>query len=110
MVVYVTIFSSTTQPTGQPTNFALCATDFSVTVVHKFLTPNFPLTKKRSQKQPCVLLGAYKLPQNTPVFLEGVSELLHVDIQCPSWKYNNGSIFKKTPGFNSLTSKGFGRE
>jgi hypothetical protein len=36
--VYAAISSSTIQPTDQPTNFALCATDFSVTVVQIFDT------------------------------------------------------------------------
>jgi hypothetical protein len=31
---YATIFSSTIQPNGQPTNFAVSVTGFSVTVVH----------------------------------------------------------------------------
>jgi len=35
-VAYATIFSSTIQPTDQPTNFDLCVTDFSVTVVQIF--------------------------------------------------------------------------
>jgi len=34
--LYATIFSSMIQPTGQPTNFSLCATDFSVTAVQIF--------------------------------------------------------------------------
>jgi hypothetical protein len=34
--VYTAIFSSTIQPTGQPTKFALRATDFSVRVVQNF--------------------------------------------------------------------------
>ena len=36
--VYAAISSSTIQPTDQPTNFAICATDFSVTVVQIFDT------------------------------------------------------------------------
>ena len=29
-------------------------------------------------------------------FIEGVSELLHRDIRCPSWKHDNGHILKVT--------------
>ncbi len=55
--------------------------------------PNFPLTKKKVVKT----LGAHaQLPPKYPVFLEGVFELLCGDMGCPSWKYDNGRIFKIT--------------
>jgi hypothetical protein len=65
-------FSSTIQPTDQPTNFALCATDFSVKVVQIFDTYQSSNKKKGHKNDPVyVLLCAHYFPQNTPVFEKG---------------------------------------
>jgi hypothetical protein len=87
---YAAISSSTIQPSDQPTNLALYATDFSVTVVKIFNT-NFPLTKKGCKNDPVYYWGA-QLPPKYPGYLEGVLELLCGDIRCPSWKYDNGRL------------------
>ena len=63
---------------------------------YKFLTPNFLLSKKVVITTLCTTGGA-QLPPKYPVFFEGVLELLSRDILCPSWKYDNGHIFKTTP-------------
>ena len=88
--------TATIQPTNQPTNFYLCATDFSVKVV-QLSTPNFPLTKKGLKNKPVYYWGCTTSP--IPRFLEEVLELFCRDIQCPSWKYYNGHILKITHVF-----------
>ncbi len=64
VLAYAAIFSYIIQPTGQPTNFALSVTDFSVTVVQICKH----LTKKGLKNNPVYNLGAYNFPQNTPFF------------------------------------------
>jgi len=68
-VAYAAIFSSTIQPTDQPTNFDLFATDFSVTVVQNF-DPELSSNKKKGPKNDSVYYwarGVQLLPK-TPFF------------------------------------------
>jgi hypothetical protein len=66
---------------------------------YKFSTPNNPLTKKKVIKTTLCTTVRAQLPPKYPGFREGVLELLCGDIRCPSWKYNNGRIFKITQWF-----------
>ena len=63
---------------------------------YKFSTPNNPLTKKKVVKTTLCTTVRTQLPPKYPGFREGVLELLCWDIRCPSWKYDNGRIFKIT--------------
>ena len=66
---------------------------------YKFSTPNNPLTKKKVVKTTLCTTVRAQLPPKYPGFREGVLELLCWDIRCPSWKYDNGRIFKITRWF-----------
>ena len=65
---------------------------------YKFSTPNFPLsvTKKKVLKTTLCTTVRAQLSPKYPGFSEGVLELLYRDMLCPSWKYDNGRIFKIT--------------
>ena len=63
---------------------------------YKFSTPNNPLTKKKVVKTTLCTTVRAQLPPKYSGFREGVLELLCWDIRCPSWKYDNGRIFKIT--------------
>jgi len=78
------IFSSTNQPTGQPTNCAVSVTNFSVKVVQICKR----LTKKVIKTTLCTRPGHTQLPYKYP-FFRRVSEFLSMDVQCSSRKYDN---------------------
>ena len=73
-----------------------------LTVVHIFTPPSLP-NKKMVVKTTLCTTGGVQPPPKYPSFSEGVSEFLLVGIQSPSWKYDNGRIFKITPGFKNQT-------
>ncbi len=80
------------KPTVHTNSEVWVVTDFSVTVIQIKKT----LTKKRSYIRLCVQPGHVQLPNKYPGFFGGVSKFLCIHIQCPSWKYNFGCIFKIT--------------
>ena len=68
-----------------------------LTVVQIFTPLSLPNKKKGRKNNPVYYWGRTTSPQKYPSFSEGVSEFLLVGIQSPSWKYDNGRIFKITP-------------
>ncbi len=79
---------------SQPTNpiILLIAPLIFQSRSYKFSIPNHPLTKKKVVKTTLCTTVRAQLPPKYSGFREGVLELLCWDIQCLSWKYDNGSI------------------
>ncbi len=75
-------------PASQPTNAAMCVTDFSVTV-----TQPCKCLKKGRRNDPCTTWASTTFPK-IPHFFEGASEFLYMDMGSP--KYGSNHIFKMT--------------